>query len=319
MLKYLNKKIALQFVIFLGLFAFSVYTIITKSQVFDSAGTPFLFQSFARILSHYKYVGRGIVVAVLVFQLIFIQYYFKINEYSAKNSFLPACFYLAILLLRKSLITISPFFFTLSFFLIIISIDLTETSIKLKNNLFWAGTVIALATAFDISGIILFVIAVVTLIINQFSRIKEIGILIFAFLLLYFYFFSFHFFTNNLNEWLLTFQQMKIMSVWSIPVTDRSLTTFSLISLGLIFLFFIIKFKLVNDSKLLTQRSKIFTLNIRATLMIVCIFISNSSYPEVLGYLFVHLSIYLAMLAQEKSPWFLNEFITIITFVALWH
>ncbi|MDR2972156.1 MAG: hypothetical protein LBU83_09545 [Bacteroidales bacterium] len=319
MLKLLSKKIALQWIILIGLFAFAVYTIITKSNVANPEGTPYLFKCFASIFFQYKYLGKSIIISVLFFHILFLQYYFKKNEYVTKNSFLPVCYYLSILLLTKSLTIISPFFFTLFFFLIIICIDLTGTSIRLKNNVFWTGILIALATCFDLSSIILLLIVIVTLIINQFSRIKETGILLLGFILLYFYFFSFHFFIYNLDEWLLTFQQIKILGVMSNPIENLSFTMFSLISLGIIYLFFIVKFKLISDAKVQLQRNRIITLNTRAVLIMACILLSNSSYPDILGYLFVHLSIYLSILAYEKNPLYINDFITIITLIALWH
>jgi len=317
MLRFLSRKITFQWVLFLGLLALSIYNIVTKSQIVNDEGSAFLFKSFIRFFSQYEYLSKGIIITFLLFQISLLQINYTANEYGVKNSLLPACFYLSILLLTNSLTNISPFFFTLFFLLIIVSIDLTETSSKTKSNVFWIGIIIALATCFDISSIMLLVLVMATLFINQFSRIKEIGILFFGFMLLYFYFFSFYFISNNLNEWLLTFQQIKVMSVLSCNSKNLSLTLFSLISLSIIYLFFTIKFRLLSDSKVAIQRNRIVTLNTRAFLMIACIFISNSAYPFVLGYLFIHISIYLTMLAQEKSPLYINELITIITLVAL--
>ena len=190
MLKFLYRKIALQWGLLLGLLALAIYTIITQTQLTNEQGTAFLFKNFAHFFSQYKYFGRGIIIAVLLLQIFLLQYSFRKNEYSAKKSLLPACFFLSILLLTKSLTIISPFFFTLLFFLIISSIDFTTSSFKIKNNIFWVSILLALATCFDISSVILLVLVISTLIINQFSKIKEIGILLFGLLLVYFYFFS---------------------------------------------------------------------------------------------------------------------------------
>jgi len=248
-----------------------------------------------------------------------MQYYYKKNEYASKTTLLPACFYLSILLLTKSLTAISPFFFSLFFFLIIICLDFAGTSVKLKNNVFWTGMLIALATCFDISSVILLILMIVTLVINQYSQIKEIGILLFGFGILYFYFFFYYFLTSNFKEWLFSFQEIKIMGVLNSNIANFPLLTLcSLVALCIIYIFFIVKFKLMSDVKVVKQRDRIVTLNTRAFLMVACIFISNSSYPNILGYLFVHISIYLAMLAQEKSPLYINELITIIMIAALW-
>ena len=317
MLKSLSRKIAFQWIILCALLAYATYIIISQAQPAGNEGVPFLFKHFANSFPKYELMGKGIILTVLISQILLLQYYYKKNNYSPKTSLMPACFYLSILLLTKSLTVISPFFFTLLFFLIIISIDFTVGSEKLKSNVLWVGFLIAFATCFDISSIVLFFLVLATLIINQFSRIKEVGILLLGFLLLYLYFFSYYFFTNNLNEWVLTFQQLKFMGVLFSQLPHPNLTLISLICLGIIYLFLIVKFKLLSDSKVALQRNRIVTLNTRAILMIACIFISNSTYPAVLGYLFVHISIYLAMLAQEKSRLYINEWITIIILVAL--
>ena len=318
MLKYLSKKITLQWIILLALLAFASFTIITKSQIAEATGTPFLFKNFAHLFTQHEFIGKGFVIFILLLQLILIQYYYTKNEYATRNSVLPGCFFLSILLLTNSLIIISPFFFTLFFFLIIISINFTAGPDTLKNNVFLAGILIALSTGFDISSIVLLFLVMATLIINQFYRIKEIGILFFGFFLLYFYFFSFNFFRDTLPEWLLTFQEIKFLGIFNSIIANKGLTLFSSISLGVVYLFFILRFKFSSDTKVVIQRNRIVTLNTRAILMLACIFISSSTFPMALGYLFVHIAIYLAMLSQEKSTFFLNELITILTLVALW-
>jgi hypothetical protein len=317
MLKFISKKITIQWFLLFGLLAIAIYTIITKAQVTNIEGGAFLFKSFARLFSKYELLGKTLVILILLCQIILLQFYFRKNDFSVKNNLLPACFYISILLLTKSLVIISPFFFTLLFFLIIISTNYTGNAITLKNNAFWVGMLIAIATCFDLSSIILLIIGIITLVINHFSKMKEIGVLVFGFILVYFYFFSFHFFINNHNEWLLTFQQIRILGILDMGILTRNTTLITLFTLPFLYLYFILRCKIINDSKVVIQRKRIITLNTSAVLMMVCILISNSSYPHILGYLFIHIAVYLALLAQERSPVYFNELITIVTFVVL--
>ena len=317
MLKFINRKITIQWFMLFGLIALAIYNIITKTQISEQPGSAFLFKSFSDFFSQYQIFGKGIIILILLLQIFFIQMYFRKNEYSTKNSLLPACFFLSILLLTKSLVIILPFFFTLLFFLIIISTNYMGNAITLKNNAFWVGMLIAVATCFDVSGIVLLILAIMTLIINHFSKFKEICILIFGFLLVYFYFFSYHFLMNSHDEWLSTFLKIKILGILDKNILTQTFTPIALIILTLIYLYFIIRTKIINDSKIVVQRKRIITLNTRALLMIACLFISNSTHPDVLGYLFVHISVYLALLSQERSPLYINEFATILTFVLL--
>ena len=317
MLKIINKKIAFQWILLLGLLGFSVYIIITQAQIANVQGAVFLYKNFAQLFSQYEFFGKGIIIAVLLLQILLLQYYFNKNEFVAKYSLLPACFYLFMLLLTKSLATISPLFFTSLFFLITISINYVTSSAKLKSNVFLVGMLIALGVCFDLSSLILLVLVAITLLVNQFFKIKEIGILLFGVMLLSLYFFSYYFFANSYCDWILTFQQIKILSILDREVLTHPLVLISLIGLGILYLYFIIRSRLISEAKVVVQRKRVVTLNLCAVLMLACLFISNSPYPYVLGYLFAPISIYLSIFAQERNPFFINEAITILTLILL--
>ena len=317
MLKFFNKNITIQWLLLLGLFGFSVYKVLTQSHVVDTEGTAFLFKNFATMFANHEILGKSIIIIVLILQIVSIQYFFRSNEFATRNNLMPTIFYFSILLVTKSLTTISPFFFTSFFFLIIICIEIAENTARIKNNVLWAGMLIALATCFDFSSIILIFLLMVSLIINQFSSIKEIGILWFGFVQFYFYLFSFNFFVNNLDVWIRSFQEIKILGVFNSVFEKPAQEVAAVIFLGVVYLFFVVKFKLLSESKIVIHRKRIATLNTRALLLVICIFLSNSAHPTVLGYLSVPIAIYLAMLAQEKSPLWINEVITTLTLVAL--
>jgi len=318
MLKFINNNITIQWILVIFLVAFSLFTIFTKSQFANIEKNAFIFISFSNLFTQHIILGKILLVIILLLQIFLLQYFFRKNDFISKFSLLPSCFYLSILLLTKSLAIISPFFFTLLFFLIIISTNYTAPSAQLKNNAFWVGMMIALGTAFDTSSIILLLLAIITLIINHFSKMKEVGILIFGFSLVYLYFFSYHFFMNNLNEWLISFQQIQILEILNKKNFMHPITIISLIVLGITYSYFIIRTKLISDSKVVLVRKKVVSLNTWALMLIVCVFLSNSSYPRCLGYLFVPISIYLTMLAQERNPLYINELVTFITLLTIW-
>jgi len=317
MLQFLNRYTSLQWLILIVLSAFSIFTIVTKTQITTEIDTCFLFHFFTNQFVKNEYLLKGIIIAILITQTALLQYFFIKKEFVSKNSLLPACFYLSILLLTKSLHILSPFFFTTFFFLLIIAFDYTASSVKIKNNVFWVGIIIAIATCFDHAAILLLIVAIATLFINQFSKMKEIGILFSGFLLVYFYFFSFHFFTDNLDEWLYSFQKIKELGVFQTAEPIDNVKIIALLVLTILYFFFIIKFKLLSESKVIVQRKKIITLNTWSLLIIIAVFVSNSSYPYALGYLFFPISVYLSLLAQEKNPFYIQDLISIFTLVAL--
>jgi len=317
MLQILNKNIFIQWILFLSLFSLSIFIIINHSQMGNGEGVSFLFTAFSNFFSHHQYFGKGIIIFVLFIQIVLLQYYFSKNEFSGKFSLLPSCFYITILLLAKSLHNIQPFFFTSLFLLSILAIRYDISAIKLKNNAFWVGTLIAFATCFDQSAIILFIIAIFILFINQFSRLKEIGILLMGFLLIYFYFFSYYFLINQHCEWFVSFQQLKFFGFLNNENPVGLVFQIKLGCLFIVYLYFLIRTRLISESKVVMLRKRVITLNFFSILLLGCLILSNSTFPQLFGYLFLPITIYLGYLSQEKNPLYINEIVSILTLVVL--
>ena len=317
MLKILNKNIFLQWIILVALLALSIFTIITKTQMGNGEGETFLFTAFSHFFSLHEYFGKGIIILVLFIQIVLLQYYFAKNEFSNKFSLLPACFFLTILLLTKSLQLIFPFYFTSLFLLSILAIPYDVSAIKLRNNAFWVGTLIAMATCFDPSAIILFIIAIVILFINQFSRIKEIGIMVMGFLLVYFYFFSYYFLTDNHCEWFVSFQQLNFFGFLNLTTPVSLVFQIKLGCLFIMYLYFLIRSRLISESKVVMLRKRVISLNSFSILLIGCLLLSNSTFPQLFGYLFVPITIYTGYFSQERNPLYINEIVSILTLVVL--
>jgi len=321
MLKFINKKLALQWIILIGLLALSLHTVASKTILINDNGTFFLFKSFAQFFSRHIFLGKGIIIIVLLLQVILLQFFFINNDYVVKKSLLPACFYLSILLITKSLTIISPCFFTLLFFILLISVDYDVSITCIKNSALWVGMFIALATGFDVCGLILLIIAITALIINQFSKIKEIAILLFGFSLVYLFFFSYFFLTNHLSEWKWSFQEISVFGFFNSGITTPVFLLVSLLGLSVIYLYFIIRIRIISESKVIKHRNKVFTFIIWSILMFSCLFVTNLTYPQSLGYIIVPASIYMSILTQEKNPFYINELVTLATFlifVLLW-
>jgi len=317
MLHFLNKNIFFQWILLFALLFLSIFIILTHSQMGNEEGVSFLFTVFSHFFSHHEYFGKGIIIFVLFIQLFLLQYLFKKNEFFNKFSLLPACFFLSILLLTKSLHFIHPFFFTSLFLLSILSIRYDVSALRLKNNAFWVGIIIALATCFDQSAIILFIIAISILFINQFSRIKEIGILLMGFTLVYFYFFSYYFLIDQHCEWFVSFQQLKFFGFLNPENPVGLVSRIKLGCLFIIYLYFMIRVRLISESKVVILRKRVITLNTYSILLIGCLILSNIPFPYFLGYLFVPISIYLGYLSQERNPLYINEIFSILTLVVL--
>jgi len=317
MLKFISKKIALQWILLVGLFAFAIFTIIEKAHVANADGATFLFKAFAHFFQQHEYAGKGVIITVLLLQIMLLQYFFGKNEFVAKATLLPACFYISILLITKSLSTISPLFFTLMFFLMILSINYAVSPVKLKNNAFIVGIISAFATCFDVSGLIFIILAIITLIINHYSKIKEILILLSGFILVYIYAFSYYFLVNKLDIWLLSYKEIKISSMFNGEISISALSQISLMCLCIIYLYFMIRTRLISATKTVIVRKQALSLNIWSVLMGASLLLSYTTYPYILGYLSVPIVIYLTILVPEKNRGYINEWVTLITFITL--
>jgi hypothetical protein len=141
--------------------------------------------------------------------------------------------------------------------------------------------------------------------------------LLFGFLLAYFYFFSYFFFTNNLNDWLSTFKVLSLFGIFNGEISCISYPIISLVALAIIYLYFIIRTRIINEAKIVKLRVRIFTFHLCTLLIMACIFITSDTYPHFLGYIFVPIAIYLTLLSSERNPLYINEIIACITFLLL--
>lgn len=315
--KLLNRNRGFQIAILVGLLGGIVFQLITKSHLVDSPNYTFFFKSFAQFVSNHPIIGKSIIFAVLIIQLIFLQSYFWRNDFVAKKSFFPSIYYLVLLLCSNAIVEITPIFFTTLAFIICLSFDLQTHQTKVKNNVFFAGVIIALFSYFDIAISLITLLIISSLIINQFTKLKEIFILFLGFLITHIYVITYCFFTHNLEFFISQLQQIQWFGVFRFDFQFTYIKTISLIIITLLYLYFIIRTKVQSESKVVVQRKRILTLNVISVIWITAVFINSSCIPISKGYFFVPFSLYLGILSQDRSKFLINEIVTCLTIVCL--
>lgn len=318
MFKFLNKRVGLQWFVFVALFATCLYFIIVKSFVPDDCGSHCLAFPFFQLL-HDSPIFR-IVVSILnlCLQLLLLDRFLSKSKINVKDSPYPGIFLLALLLATRTLTELSPIFFTNTLLIAILALNAnTDNDFITKRNIFFTGILIALGCCFDYAFIITLLFFIVSLIVNLYSKIRHIMILLSGFLILTCYVFCFYLFTDTL------FVLTENISTYSALTLFESHTHYPpvrIVFFSLAFLFswiMLANISRVFESKVVEMRKRLITLQILYVIQFFALLLCTVDYPFYLQYLIVPLSCFFVSFAQTPNRFFINELIVLIIFLGL--
>ena len=318
MFKILNKYISLLWLVFVTLLSVSIYVVVAKSCVLDNYSHYYLFPSFFKILNESYFIRIVVVILNLVLQLLLISSFLSQSRFITPNSPYPSIFYLALLLSTNSLITITPIFFTNTILLIILCLNVNyDNESRTKRNIFFTGILVALGCCFDFAFIVTLLFVIISLMINLYSKIRHIMILLSGFIILITYIFSYYLFTDSLSLLQNYFSQISPLYTFNSISTDSSLRiTFFAIAF---FASWIMIFKISQafESKIVAMRKRHITLQILYVVLFLSFLFCTLSYPFYLQYLVVPLACFFVAVAQLPSRLFINELLVLFIFLGL--
>lgn len=318
MFKFLNKYIPLLWLVFVTLFFVSIYCIVTKSCVLYSYNHYYLFSSFFKILNESYFIRIAVVILNLVLQLLLISAFLSQSRFIAPNSPYPSIFYLALLLVTNSLITITPIFFTNTILLIILCLNVNyDNESRTKRNIFFTGILVALGCCFDFAFIVTLLFVIISLMINLYSKIRHIMILLSGFIILITYIFSYYLFTDSLDIFQNYFTQISLFYIFNSTLTYPSLRiTFFVVAFFASWVV-ILKISQAFESKIVAMRKRFITLQILYVVLFLSFLFCTLNYPLYLQYLIVPLACFFVALAQLPSRLFINELLVLFVFLGL--
>lgn len=318
MFKFLNKYIFFLWLVLVTLFVLSIYFVITKSCVLGSYNHYYLFSSFFKILNEYNILRIAVIILNLILQLLLLSAFLSQSRFIAPNSPYPAIFYLALLLATNSLITITPIFFTNTILLIILCLNVNyDNESRTKRNIFFTGILIALGCCFDFAFIVTILFVVISLMINLYSKIRHIMILLSGFVILTIYVFSYYLFTDSLPVLQNYFSQISPLYIFNTDFDYSSLCITLFASAFIASWIMIFKISQAFESKIVVMRKRLITLQILYVILFLTLLLCTLNYPFYLQYLIVPLACFFVAVAQLPSRLFINELLVLIIFLGL--
>lgn len=317
---FINKKSILQLVILVALLVWSVFTILTQMTLCPMDGQTVLCQSFFTFLAAHKFFTKAISILLLLLEILFVQRYFDVNKFADNQTYMPMVFFLLFTNLGHFWKTFSPVNLTLFIFVLLLLFfvkDDNDRGSRNYNRVFSAGILVGLATLLDPSAIWLLLFMIMVLLANQFSKFKELLILLIGFANVVIYLFAIGYLTDTLPvighsiKYLNTFTMLKNIKLLSI-------TNWGFVGFLLLFVIYTaFTDKMFYDNKLVILRKRFTNTHFMMFVLLIMVVFSGLHYPTSLLYLSIPICLYLSVLCLNKKRKIFHDLLIIAFFVLL--
>ena len=315
---YLFQKIKfLQFFLLAGLLCAVAFFSLTADVVRTANDAFPYFADFSQFLVSHPNLALFCTIGLALLEVFLIFRYFNKNAFSEENTFMPACWLLALMLLFGTNQFLSTVGLTNLVILLIININRDSQGSDSKNPVFISGILLGLLSLFDWSAAFLFIYYILVLAIDRIFKVKDILVAIVGVLLPYTYLFAYQFFTENITSYWHTISQIQ----FHFPLFEfKQYSVPALIGFGffiLFLLYIIIKLKVHYDNKLMILRKRMLLLNLLSIFLVGVMVCSNVPFPQSVGYLVVPLACYFAAYIPQKRIVWAHEITLTLLFAAL--
>lgn len=318
MYNFFNKNLIVQTIILAALSIYSIVIIFGNINLVTPSGVDPLYQVLYSLLVNHTGILRLFVIILLIFQIVLLQFFFKKNNFSDSLSLFPAIWYLAILVAGNFLQQISPLIFVNFFVILLLYLNINYESGSIKNNVFLSGIIIGISFFIDVTSLLLLFFVIFSLIVNRFSKGKDIFIAIFGLLIPVIYFISYGFFTDNLFLMIPSFQDFHFFGIAAFFTTFKIWDLIFIILLVIILLYAIVYLKISFSNKLIVMRKRLITINILTVILFLAFILSGNHYPHLLLYMLIPVSIYFPLIQDNKQRWIVNDILFLLLIISLW-
>ena len=317
MFKFLNKNLIFQTILLIALLSYSGWLIFAKLHVVVPPGISTLSSALLSLMTVKPLLMKIIVLLTLLFQLILFQHLFRRNNLTEGTLLWPSIFYLSMLIGSNAFLQVTPVFFINLIVLLLLLLNSEYDASSIKNRVFFSGILIGIGFFMDFGTALLLVFITISLIINRFSKTKDIFLSLFGFLIPLIYFCSYFFFTDQLD---ILGSSISKFSFFGFINSIGLLTIQNMIFLGFTtvgLLYFIITLSVTFSQKLIVLRRRLAVINVLTASLFVLSFVSFEYYPQIFAWLFIPMSIYFSLITQIKKNWVIHDLIILISIILL--
>ena len=316
MFRFIQSKLFLQLVCVLALLTWAVLQFIGATHIVQVPSSSSFWQMLSPLQNHYGGMIAVISFGLLLQILLTDVYYFR-GGFGDNHHLMVCIWFLLILCCGGYVSELSPVWLTNLMLAIIISLNFDYDSGNLKSKDLLSGILTGVASLFYPPMVFVAFFVISSLIINRFSKYKDIIVYILGILLVCIYIFSFYFISNRLPElyqfvsgirFYNTFAMTEMYS-WQVMV----LIATTVVSL----LYATIVLKIQYDSKTVILRKRLITIHLITMSCLLLMVFSPFDIHQAVGFLIIPMSLYYSMLSQMKEHTFINDIMMLIFAVAL--
>lgn len=316
MFRFIQSRMFFQAVGIVAVLAWAIVQLVTSAQ-YVPLGSPVLYwPSIAPIQG--SHVAMCLIIAFgLLLQLVLVDVYFFRGGFGDSHHLMVLLWFLLILCCGGFVAQLSPVWMSNIILAVIVSVNFDYDQGNLKNKDLLSGMLTAAASLFYPPMLFVAFFVVTSLIINRFSKYKDIVVYFLGILTVYIYVFCFYFFTDRLPELEMLLKDVRFYNTFAATAVYswKEIVLLSATGLSLLYAVFILKIQYDNKPVFLRKRLvTIYLITISTLLMMI---FSPFDVHQSVGFLLIPFTLYYAMLSQVKEHPFVNDIMMLIFAIAL--
>ena len=316
MFRFIQSRVIVQSLVVLALVAWAVYMLVSSTIMVQPPFRLYFWQYIAPL--QHSYVAMSLLLAlVIVLQLLLTDVYFFRGGFGDSHHLMVVIWLLLLLCCGGYVSEFSPVCMSNLVIVVIISLNFDYDKGNLKNKDLLSGLLTGVASLFYPPMLFVAFFVISSLIINRFSKYKDIIVYLLGILTVYLYVFCCYFFADNLPALFGMLSKLRFYNTFSVTTVYswREIVLMSAAGVSLLYAIFILK--LQYDSKQLLLRKRLMTIHLITISTLMMMVFSPFDIHQAMGFMLIPFTLYNAMLSQMKEHPVINDVMMLIFAVAL--
>ncbi|MCQ2272443.1 MAG: DUF6427 family protein [Bacteroidales bacterium] len=315
MLKIIQSNFILQMAALVAVLVWTVLQIVGFSLLPTPEGTYWIFD--LNMLNNTNIVNIVLLSGLLFLFIVLTDIYYFRCGFADKHHFMIFVFSLLAMSSIGIASFLSPLGFSMLLMVLLLMLNYNYDSGNVKCRDLFSGILIAMACLFYFPCIFLSFFVVSSLIINKYSKTKDILAFLIGILLVIVYLFSYFYFTDNVSGLLSLIPGLKLSNCFDATKIWSWREILLLTTTGIALLYGIVVDKIHFDTQPIALRKRMATINVMTISCILMFVFSPYDIKQSVVFLMLPIIFYFTILSQLNKNRLVNDFIVLLYIVSL--
>lgn len=316
MFRFIQSRFFLQAIAVLAVVVWFIVQIVSSTHYVAMPAPALCWQFLAPLQNHY--VSMCLVLAFgFIIQVVLSDICFFRSGFGDTHHLMVVFWFFLLLCCGSFASEFSPVWFSNIILIITISINFDYDSGNLKSRDLLSGILIGLATLFYPPVILVSFFVMASLIINRYSKYKDIFIFLLGIVLVYLYVVCFYFFNDRIADLQQQLSQLQFYN--TIKATEvfswKEILLVAALAVSLLYFYVVLQLEYGNKQVLL--RKRLFTIHLLTVTTLLLMVFSPFNIHQSMGFMVLPWCMYCSMISQIKQHPFFNDIVMLIYVVAL--